>query len=84
MKNEETDAYKALWIEALSIQDACNLSGLSKSFADVTSRLWAIDRDFENIGTSWINSNPVTRLWISKFVSLAGEPKTSDWTVPTI
>ena len=67
--------------EALSIQDACNLSGLSKRFAEVTSELWEIERAgvFQPGGTAWVNSNQVTRLWISKFLSLAGDVRSEDW-----
>lgn len=79
--NEQSPAFQELWKEAIGIQNAVNLSGLSKRFAQVTGLLWEIDRQNQNIGTDWVNSNHVTRLWVDKFIALAGLSIDKDWSI---
>lgn len=55
--------------EALSVQDACNLSGVVHSYARAVSRLRALLPD---AGTEAINQHPICQLWADKCSSLAG------------
>ena len=84
MRNEETPEFKALWLDAIAVQDACNLSGVVHSFSKAMSKLIEIDNANEQLGTGWRNSNAVSRLWADKIRSLTGDTKVSDWTVPEI
>ncbi len=60
------------------VQHASNLGGLVHAFDDVIARLQRIaNREFK--GTDWVNTNAVTKLWLSKLVSLAGKPASEDW-----
>ena len=59
--------------QALDCQDACNMRGLSKSFAKMLDE---IDTATGH-GTDFINQHPVTKLWIDKFQSLARLPQGS-------
>jgi|SRR5690348_1439812 len=56
---------------ALDVQDACNLSGVARSFAEVmqalSSHAWE-----HKLGTAWKNEHPVARLFISKMADLCG------------
>jgi hypothetical protein len=56
---------------AIDIQDACNLSGVVRSFAEVTETLWA-DSRANNRGTSGVNHHPVSVLFASKIGDLTG------------
>lgn len=78
--NEDSRLFKQLLKEALQVQDACNLSGIAKSFANVMTLLWRVDRQNQNLGTGWVNSNSVTRLWTCKLTSLSGLDTQADWT----
>lgn len=64
---------KWLAIEAIQVQDACNLLGVSKGFADT---LLTLKRLLETDGlpndTDAIRSHCITRLWASKIHDLAG------------
>ncbi len=53
--------------EAIDVQDACNLSGVARSFARVMS-----DLREHGMGTSEANYHPIARAWIDKMASLAG------------
>jgi hypothetical protein len=53
---------------ALSIQNACNLSPIVRSFSRVCSSLWRIE---ERPGTQFVNQHPVIILFLSKLCSLA-------------
>jgi hypothetical protein len=53
--------------EALDVQNACNLGGVSRSFAK------AVEDLFEHThGTAERNNHPIVRIWIDKMASLAG------------
>lgn len=83
-KNEDTPMFRALHLEALSLQGSCNLSGLVTTFSIMMSKLWEVDRNTEQIGTAWVNSNAVTRIMVSTMLSLTDETKLSDWEVPEL
>lgn len=63
--------------EALAVQDACNLSGVVRSYARALSRLWAI---LPGAGTDAINRHPIAQLWADKCASLTGTQCTG-WAV---
>jgi hypothetical protein len=64
--------YKEVAQTALDVQDACNLSGVVKSFAGpVMDALWEETRR-NNTGTDWINQHPIVTLFIDKLASLNG------------
>lgn len=54
---------------ALDVQDACNLSGVVRSFATVTETLWEEARRL-NQGTDFVNRHPISILFSSKIESL--------------
>lgn len=54
---------------ALDVQDACNLSGVVKTFATVLDTLWT-DAHERGKGTDWVNTHPVTVLFVNKLESL--------------
>lgn len=54
--------------EAVSVQDACNLSGVAQGFAKVMLELCELVPE----GTRARNTHPITRLWVDKLASLAG------------
>lgn len=56
---------------ALDCQDACNLSGVVRSFAGITETLWTEAREFGHV-TTWVNTHPISVLFSSKIASLCG------------
>jgi hypothetical protein len=52
---------------ALDVQNACNLSGVVRSFVEATD---AIRESGEYSGTKSVNVHPITTLFISKLASL--------------
>ena len=58
------------WQEALDVQDACNLSGVLKSFAHMIDDVWAEAREVGQ-ATEYFNQHPIVRLWIDKLCHLA-------------
>jgi len=59
--------YKEALIEAYKVQDACNLSGVVKSWARCLDTVWEKHRE---TGTSAVNSDPVCILFASKVAQL--------------
>lgn len=59
---------KELYQEALDIQNACNLCGLSQRFAMVMKEL----NDLIPSGTTERNKHAIVTLWLDKFNSLNG------------
>jgi len=53
--------------QALAVQDACNLSGVVHTFAEVMSAMCALGMD-----TKTRNEHAITRLFIDKLVDLNG------------
>lgn len=60
-----TTSLCGLATEALNIQNACNMGGVSNSFAKVVNDVWQIAHA-NNKGTDWVNNHPVVRLFASK------------------
>jgi hypothetical protein len=60
---------KELASDALSVQNACNLSGVVISFAQVIRDL---KDNLPKSGSEEINQHPIIRLWVDKIASLAG------------
>ena len=55
--------------DALSSQNACNLSGLAHSLAALTSRIWD-EANRRNQGTEWVDRHPLIRLYLEQMVFL--------------
>ena len=55
--------------DAISVQNACNLSGVVKSFARVMDKIWDEAREL-NKGTDWVNRHPIVRLYIEQLMFL--------------
>lgn len=64
--------------DALTVQDACNLSGVARAFVAALDAVWEESRR-QNAGTDFVNRHPITRLYVDKLVSLAGEAGASDY-----
>jgi len=58
---------KTDWQRAIDVQDACNLSGVVHSLAEVLPRI----RE-DNPGTAHVNRHPIVVLYVSKLSSLSG------------
>lgn len=58
---------KELAIEAIEMQNACNLCGLAQRFAKVMVELGDHTK-----GTTERNTHPIVTLWLDKFASLNG------------
>lgn len=62
---------------ALDCLNACNLSGLAKSLAGVTTKIWAQARA-QNEGTAWVNGHPIVVLYVSQMAMLSGVASIAD------
>lgn len=76
MNNDEYDiTYTVLtqrdWSDALMAQNGVNLSGIAKSFAELTTKLWQ-EAHACNKGTGWVNRHPLSVLYVDKMADLAG------------
>ncbi len=72
MTNEELNARMARHCkDALQIQDACNLSGVVHSMAEVMESVCDVAHRLGN-GTAWKNRHPVIVLFAAKVAHLAG------------
>lgn len=58
--------------DAITVQDACNLSGVVHSFSRVISKIWVEARK-EKKGTEWVNQHPISKMYSDKILHLAGE-----------
>ena len=67
------DKIRQLANEAISIQDACNLLGLSKRFPVAIQELADALRSAGRYGTDEISRHPVTKAWVDKLQTLSGE-----------
>ncbi len=65
----KTRSLSELAIEALLVQDACNLSGVVRAFARAMSDLLAHP---DCKGTDWANNHPVAILYADKVAHLTG------------
>lgn len=58
---------------ALDVQNAVNLSGVVRSFAEATQAVW--DEAHKNgKGTEWVNTHPIVLLFVDKLADLSGQP----------
>jgi hypothetical protein len=55
---------------AISVQDACNLSGVVHSFSQVMSAVWK-EAERTQKGTDWVNTHPITLMFVSKICDLS-------------
>lgn len=55
---------------AIDVQNACNLSGVVRSFSAVMMRIWSEARATGNNNTDWVNTHPIAVLYSSKITSL--------------
>ena len=62
---------------AIDVQDACNLSGVVFSFAEIMERL-CNTAHAEGHGTDWKNHHPIAVLFADKIAALAGTGDSSD------
>lgn len=63
-------SWKELAQEVLDCQDACNLSGIVKSFANVVAEVRARLESENKGGTDNVNEHPVCQLWADKIAHL--------------
>lgn len=64
--------------DAIEVQNACNLSGVIRSFADILSNtLWPYASEF-NHGTQWVNQHCISRAFSDKIASLSGTQNDSN------
>jgi hypothetical protein len=63
-----------LALEAVSIQNTCNVLGLSKGYATALQDLEDQLRGWDHwsLSTKEISNHPINRLWVSKLHDLAG------------
>jgi hypothetical protein len=71
LKPEQQEACKRAYVLAYEIQDACNLSGVTKSIANQGYEgAWIEARAF-GMGTDYLNKHPVAVLYWSKCLDLS-------------
>lgn len=54
---------------AIDVQNACNLSGVVRTFAEITAVLWDEARR-QRHGTDFVNQHPISQLFASKIADL--------------
>lgn len=57
---------------AIDVQDACNLSGVLKSFQKIVSEVIWPEMEKQGKGTDFVNHHPIATLFLSKLCSLNG------------
>ncbi len=57
--------------DAINVQDACNLSGVVRSWAKVMSKIWD-EAHAQSAGTQFVNEHPINVMYASKVASLTG------------
>jgi hypothetical protein len=62
MQNEHEQLRLSDYQDALYSQSACNLSGLIKSLAEITTRVWNTAHKL-GMGTDWVNHHPIVQLF---------------------
>ena len=60
-----------IYAEAITVQDACNLSGVVHSWAEAIDAIWEEEKATHG-GTKFVNRHPVNILFASKVASLTG------------
>lgn len=70
MNSLNTDVYEAAR-NALLVQSACNLTAVSKAFAEA---MLVLSRESTRLGlgSEWVNSHPITTLFVSQIAHLSG------------
>jgi hypothetical protein len=64
---------------AITVQDACNLSGVLRSFHEIVSEvLWPEARK-QGKGTEFVNTHPIVTLFLDKLASLNRGALTCDY-----
>jgi hypothetical protein len=58
-----------IYADALTVQNAVNLSGVVKAWADVMEEIWREARE-KGKGTDYVNTHPVNVLFASKVADL--------------
>jgi hypothetical protein len=58
---------------AMLSQGAVNLSGLVRSLAEVTERIWA-EAHAKGQGTEYVNTHPIVRLYVEQITFLCRTP----------
>ena len=66
-----------IYQDALDVQNACNLSGVLKSWASHVDAIWTEVRANPQSGTDAFNHHPVNVLFASKVASLTGSESTN-------
>ena len=59
--------------KAIDIQDACNLSGVAFTFAEVVQVI-CDESKRRNKGTGWKNTHPIITMFLLKMADLNGHP----------
>ena len=57
--------------EALTVQDACNLSGVVHAWSRVLDKIW-FEARAAGQGTDYVNRHPISVLFADKLADLAG------------
>lgn len=57
------------WQNAMDVQDACNLSGVVHSLAELLPR---IRQEPDCTGTDYVNRHPIVVMYVNKLASLTG------------
>ncbi len=57
---------------SLDVQNACNLSGVVRSYSGVLTDLWSHADAAPGRGTNWVNQHPIAVLFADKIASLTG------------
>jgi hypothetical protein len=57
--------------DAISVQDACNLSGVVHSWSRMMDKIWKESRAMEK-GTDFVNRHPINVMFADKVASLTG------------
>ena len=57
--------------QAMDVQDACNLSGIVRSFDRIVQEVLKPEAERLGKGIEWVNEHPISKLFIDKFASLA-------------
>ena len=87
-KNEASyQQFRGLWAiaDALCMQPGHSFLTILLAFDSAMTNLWAIaHRDGENLGTEWVNRNPITRLYANLLVQMTGGVTGDDYTVPSL
>ena len=72
MSNNIPRTWKQLATEALQVQDACNLSGVVISFANIIKEVRVLLESEAIYSTDRVNRHPICILFSSKIASLTG------------